>query len=117
MRTLKGDDSSCPDNARIFITAWVIYIAFWNPWLQSSMTLSQLDAATSFVDTGRWETAHSDLYSHYDTVMVKERAVQANPPGVAVLTIPFYLAWKSVVASVNNFEEFRVFYSFLIVVL
>ncbi len=117
MRILKGDYSCWTDNARVFITACVVYIAFWNPWLQASMTFSYLDAAVSLVDTGRWGMAHSDLYRHYDTVLVKERVVLVNPPGVVVVVIPFYLAWKSVVAPVSNVEEFRLFHSFLVVVL
>ena len=117
MRILKDDSSRWTDNARIFITAWAVYLAFWNPWLQASMTFSHLDAAVSLVDTGRWEMTHSDLYGRYDTVMVEGRVAPVNPPGVAIVVIPFYLAWKSVIAPVSTLDEFRLFHSVLVVVL
>src|SRR5437867_1505858 len=117
MRILKDDSSRWTDNARIFITAWAVYLAFWNPWLQASMTFSHLDAAVSLVDRGRWEMTHSDLYGRYDTVMVEGRVAPVNPPGVAIVVIPFYLAWKSVIAPVSTLDEFRLFHSVLVAVL
>jgi hypothetical protein len=105
------------DAARIFLTAWLVYAAFWNPWLQSSMTFNFLDAAVSFVDTGRWEMAHSDLYEKKDTVTVDGRIVSAHPPGVAVLLIPLYSLWRTTVGPVDTFEEFQAFNAALVLVL
>src|SRR5438445_1766841 len=85
------------DAVRIFVTAWLVYAAFWNPWLQSSMTFNFLDAAVSFVDTGRWEMAHPQLYEGKDTATAKGRLVSAEPPGTAVLIMPFYLGWRFLV--------------------
>ena len=50
------------DGARIFVTALLVYLAFWNPWLQFSNSDNFVDAAVSLVDTGRWELAHWRLY-------------------------------------------------------
>src|SRR5438128_9879035 len=97
------------DAVRIFVTAWLIYAAFWNPWLQSSMTYNFLDAAVSFVDTGRWEMAHPHFYDGKDTVTVNGRVVSAHPPGVALLVIPLYGFWRVTVSSVDTPDELQSF--------
>jgi len=104
------------DARRIFVTAWLVYAAFWNPWLQSSMTFNFLDAAVSFVDTGRWEMAHPQFYEGKDTVTVNGRVVSAHPPGVAVLLIPLYGLWHHTVGPVDTPEEFQVFNAVLVLV-
>ncbi len=105
------------DSVRIFITAWLVYAAFWNPWLQSSMAYNFMDAAVSFVDTGRWEMAHAHLYGGYDTVTVNGRVVSNHPPGVAVLLIPLYGLWRNTIGPVDTPEEFQVFNAVLVLVL
>ena len=49
------------DAGRIFVTALLVYVAFWNPRLQFSNTDNFVDAAVSLVDTGRWELVHGRL--------------------------------------------------------
>jgi hypothetical protein len=115
LRALQGKLQT--DALRVFWTAWLIYAAFWNPWLQSSMTYNFLDAAVSFVDTGRWEMTHAYLYRGYDTVTVNGRVVSAHPPGVAVLLIPLYGLWRNTVGPVDTPEEFQVFNAALVLVL
>ena len=95
------------DAARIFLTAWLAYAAFWNPWLQSSMTANFLDAAVSFVDTGRWEMAHPQFYEGKDTATINGRVVSAEPPGTAVLIMPLYLGWRFLVGPVDTPEAFQ----------
>ncbi len=95
------------DAARIFLTAWLVYAAFWNPWLQSSMTFNFLDAAVSFVDTGRWEMAHPQLYEGKDTAMANGRLVSAEPPGTAVLIMPLYLGWRFLVGPADTMDAFQ----------
>src|SRR5213594_2182381 len=104
------------DAVRIFVTAWLIYAAFWNPWLQSSMTYNFLDAAVSFVDTGRWEMAHPHFYDGKDTVTVNGRVVSAHPPGVALLVIPLYGFWRVTVGPVDTPDEFQAFNAVLVLV-
>jgi len=97
------------DSSRIFVTAWLVYAAFWNPWLQSSMTFNFLDAAVSFVDTGRWEMAHPQFYQWFDTATLPGRVVSAEPPGVAVVLLPLYWAWRSLFGLVDTVETFQQF--------
>jgi len=104
------------DSGRIFLTAWLVYAAFWNPWLQSSMTWNFLDAAVSFVDTGRWEMAHPHFYDGKDTVTVNGRVVSAHPPGVAVFVIPLYGFWRVTVGPVDTPAEFQAFNAVLVLV-
>jgi hypothetical protein len=105
------------DAGRIFLTAWLVYAAFWNPWLHSSMTWNFLDAAVSFVDTGRWEMTFSDLYDGKDTVTVNGRVISNHPPGVAVVVIPIYFLWRATVGPVATPEAFQVFNAVLVLVL
>src|SRR5207245_10898311 len=79
------------DAVRIFVTAWLVYAAFWNPWLQSSMTYNFLDAAVSFVDTGRSEMAHPHFYDGTDSVSVIRRVVSVDPAGVSLV---FFLSLR-----------------------
>ena len=101
------------DAARIFLTAWLVYAAFWNPWLQSSMTFNFLDAAVSFVDTGRWGMAHPQLYEGKDTAMANGRLVSAEPPGMALLVIPMYSVWRVMMGPVDSVQTFQAFNGFL----
>src|SRR2546422_9520626 len=78
------------DAVRIFVTAWLIYAAFWNPWLQSSMTYNFLDAAVSFVDTGRWEMAHPHFYGGKENGTDQRRGCFAPPPRLASLFVPLF---------------------------
>src|SRR5437899_12046187 len=105
------------DAVRIFVTAWLIYAAFWNPWLQSSMTYNFLDAAVSFVDTGRWEMAHSQFYEGKDTAVVHGRLVSGEPPGMAALVMPFYMGWRLLIGPVDTVEAFQAFNSVLALII
>lgn len=102
------------DAARIFLTAVLIYAAFWNPWLQSSMAWNLLDTAVSFSDSGRWDLKYSALYNGIDTFAVKGRVVAAAPPGLAVLIVPVYLGWRSIIGTVDTVESFNAFNGFLV---
>ena len=101
------------DSGRIFVTAILIYAAFWNPWLQSSMTWNLLDAAVSFVDTGRWEQAHPYLYAGWDTATARGRVISALPPGASVVIMPFYLLWRAVTGPADTQPAFQAFNGFL----
>ena len=114
LRVLHGKFQT--DAVRIFVTAWLIYAVFWNPWLHSSMTWNFLDAAVSFVDTGRWEMVHPHFYDGKDTVTVNGRVVSAHPPGVAVLVIPLYGFWRVIVGPVDTPEAFQAFNAVLVLV-
>jgi hypothetical protein len=84
------------DGARIFVTALLVYVAFWNPWLQFSNSDNFVDAAVSLVDTGRWELAHWRLYEGKDTATARDgRVVPGVPPGTALLIAPLYAAWRA----------------------
>ena len=102
------------DARRIFVTAWLVYAAFWNPWLQSSMTWNLLDTAVSFLDSGRWSLQYSMLYDGIDTFEVKERVLAAAPPGLAALIMPVYLGWRSIIGAVDTVESFNAFNGFLV---
>ncbi len=102
------------DAARIFLTAQLIYAAFWNPWLQSSMAWNLLDTAVSFLDSGRWELQYSALYDGIDTLVVNGRVVAAAPPGLAVLIMPMYWGWRSIIGTVDTVESFNAFNGFLV---
>lgn len=96
------------DEGRIFVSALLVYLAFWNPWLQSSMTWNFLDAAVSFADTGRWEMAHAGLYEGKDTATTREgRLVSAEPPGMAVLVLPVYLTWRTLAGPAETAGDFQ----------
>ena len=114
LRVLHGKFQT--DAVRIFVTAWLIYAVFWNPWLHSSMTWNFLDAAVSFVETGRWEMAHPHFYDWKDTVTVNGRVVSNHPPGVAVLVIPLYGFWRVIVGPVDTPEAFQAFNAVLVLV-
>src|SRR5262249_34743571 len=83
------------DGARIFVTALLVYVAFWNPWLQFSNSDNFVDAAVSLVDTGRWELVHWRLYDGKDTATARDgRVVPGVPFGTALLIAPLYAAWR-----------------------
>ena len=85
------------DGARIFVTALLVYVAFWNPWLQFSNSDNFVDAAVSLVDTGRWELAHWRLYEGKDTATARDgRVVPGVPLGTALVIAPLYATWRAV---------------------
>jgi len=85
------------DGVRIFVTALLLYVAFWNPWLQFSNSDNFVDAAVSLVDTGRWELTHWRLYEGKDTATARDgRVVPGVPLGTAALIVPFYAVWRGV---------------------
>jgi hypothetical protein len=85
------------DGARIFVTALLVYVAFWNPWLQFSNGDNFVDAAVSLVDTGRWELAHWRLYEGKDTATARDgRVVPGVPLGTALVIAPLYATWRAV---------------------
>ncbi|HEV8584856.1 MAG TPA: hypothetical protein VGT02_07775 [Methylomirabilota bacterium] len=84
------------DGARVFVTALLVYLLFWNPWLQFSNSDNFVDAAVSFVDTGRWELVHWRLYEGKDTATARDgRVVPGVPPGTAAAIVPLYGAWRA----------------------
>ena len=83
------------DAGRIFVTALLVYVAFWNPWLQFSNSDNFVDAAVSLVDTGRWELAHWRRYEGKDTATARDgRVVPGVPFGTALVIVPVYAAWR-----------------------
>jgi hypothetical protein len=102
------------DAARIFLTAVLIYAAFWNPWLQSSMGWNSLDTTVSLLDGGRWDSVHFELYDRMDTITFEGRVFSTQPPGLAVLMMPMYLVWREIAGPVETVEEFRQFNRFLV---
>lgn len=84
------------DGARIFVTVLLVYVAFWNPWLQFSNSDNFVDAAVSLVDTGRWELAHWRLYDGKDTATARDgRVVPGVPFGTALVIAPLYATWRA----------------------
>lgn len=84
------------DGGRIFVCAWLAYVVFLNPRLQNSMTWNYLDAAVSFVQTGRWDLQYADLYFRVDTASVGSRVVSGMPPGPSFLVVPVYALWHAI---------------------
>jgi hypothetical protein len=85
------------DGARIFVTALLVYLAFWNPWLQFSNSDNFVDAAVSLVDGGRWELRHWRLYEGKDTATARDgRIVPGVPIGTSLAIVPLYAAWRAV---------------------
>ncbi|HUF93872.1 MAG TPA: hypothetical protein VMR23_15970 [Candidatus Limnocylindria bacterium] len=106
------------DAGRIFITAMLLYAAFWNPWMQFSNTSNFLDAAVSFVDTGRWELAHAPLYEGKDTATARDgRVVPGVPIGTAVAAMPLYAVWRALAGPVHTMDDFHGFNGFVALVL
>src|SRR3989475_3554431 len=91
-----GDVSAMrADAARIFVTALLVYVAFWNPWLQFSNSDNFVDGAVSLVDTGRWELVHWRLYEGKDTATARDgRVVPGVPFGTSLVIAPVYTAWR-----------------------
>ena len=84
------------DAARIFVTVLLVYVAFWNPWLQFSNSDNFVDAAVSLVDTGRWELTHWRLYDGKDTATARDgRVVPGVPFGTALVIAPLYAPWRT----------------------
>ena len=84
------------DAARICFTALVVYVAFWNPFLQFSNSNNFVDAAVSLVDTGRWDLVHWRLYEGKDTATARDgRVVPGVAGGTALLVAPLYALWRA----------------------
>jgi hypothetical protein len=84
------------DGARIFVTALLVYVVFWNPWLQFSNSDNFVDGAVSLVDTGRWELVHWRLYEGKDTATARDgRIVPGEPFGTALAIVPLYAIWRA----------------------
>jgi hypothetical protein len=84
------------DAARVFVTALLVYAAFWNPWLQFSNSDNFVDGTVSLVDTGRWELVHWRLYEGKDTATARDgRVVPGVPFGASLLIVPVYAAWRA----------------------
>ncbi len=106
------------DGVRIFVTAMLLYAAFWNPWMQFSNSKNYLDTAVSFIDTGRWELAHAPLYEGKDTATARDgRVVPGVPVGTAVAAMPLYAVWRALVGRVQTLEDFHGFNGFVALVL
>jgi hypothetical protein len=109
---------ACGDGTRIFVTALLLYAAFWNPWLQFSNASNFLDTAVSFVDTGRWELAHASVYEGKDTATARDgRVVPGVPVGTAVAAMPLYAVWRALAGRVHTLEDFHGFNGFVALVL
>src|SRR5213594_3354095 len=96
-RAARGGDVSAwrSDGARIFVTALLVYVAFWNPWLQFSNSDNFVDGAVSLVDTGRWELVHWRLYEGKDTATSRAgRVVPGVPFGTSLVIAPVYAVWR-----------------------
>src|SRR5207237_661167 len=75
--------------------ALLVYVAFWNPWLQFSNTDNFVDGAVSLVDTGRWELVHWRLYEGKDNATARDgRVVPGVPFGMSLVIAPVYAAWR-----------------------
>src|SRR5206468_7506082 len=84
------------DGARVFVTALLVYVAFWNPWLQFSNSDNFVDGAVSLVDTGRWQLAHWPLYEGKDTATARDgRVVPGVPFGTSLAIVPLYAVWRA----------------------
>jgi hypothetical protein len=105
------------DRGRLFLTALLVYAAFLNPRLANAMTWASLDAAVSFVDTGRWQVRHGALYGDRDVALSGTRPVVGPPPGLAVALVPVYAVWKPVDGAVDGLEGFGAFHVFATLVL
>src|SRR2546426_11063697 len=93
----RGDDVSAwrSDGARIFVTALLVYVAFWNPRLQFSNSDNFVDGAVSLVDTGRWELVHWRVYEGKDTATSRAgRVVPGVPFGTSLVIAPVYAVWR-----------------------
>jgi hypothetical protein len=83
------------DGGRVFLTALLVYVLFWNPLLQFSNSKNFVDAAVSLVDTGRWDLVHWRLYEGKDTATARDgRVVPGVPVGTALAIVPLYAAWR-----------------------
>ena len=105
------------DRARLFLTALLVYALCVNPVLANPMTWASLDAAVSFVDTGRWQVTHGALYGDMDVALSGTRPVVGPPPGLAVALVPVYAAWRTVAGTVDSLEGFAAFHVFATLVL
>ncbi len=105
------------DRGRLFLTALLVYALFVNPVLTNPMTWSALDAAGALVETGRWQVVHADLYGDMDVAMSGARKVAGPPPGLAVLLVPVYAAWRAVAGSVDTPQRFAAFHVFATLVI
>jgi len=102
------------DVGRATATALLVYALFWNPWLQFSNASNFLDAAVSYVDTGRWALAHADLYEAKDTATARDgRLVPGVPIGTALVIVPLYVAWRAVEGRVDTMDRFHAFNGFV----
>lgn len=101
--------ASSPDAVRLFATALLVYAAFWNPWLQTGMSWVFIDMAVTFVDTGGWHLMHPGLYDFAETATIGGTVVSAEPPGIAVVLIPFYAVWRAIVGAIDAPHAFQAF--------
>ena len=109
--------STSGDRGRLFLTAALIYALFVNPVLTNPMTWSAMDAAGALVETGRWQVRHSDLYGDKDVALSGSRKVAGPPPGLAVLLVPVYAAWRTVAGPVDTAERYVAFHVFATLVI
>ncbi|HET7342852.1 MAG TPA: hypothetical protein VFL90_15415 [Methylomirabilota bacterium] len=94
------------DTARIFLTAWLVYLLFLNPMIPNSVAAALLDGAVSVVDTGHWEARHAVSYGGIDVARSGDRLVPGPPPGLAVLIVPVYAVWRLAVGPARTDADF-----------
>jgi hypothetical protein len=98
------------DRGRLFLTAMLAYALFLNPVLTNPMTWSALDTAGALVETGRWQVVHADLYADMDVALAGARKVAGPPPGLAIILVPVYAAWRMLAGPVDTPERFVAFH-------
>lgn len=98
--TLAGpqpDGRASIDGRRIFLTVALVYLAFLNPTIGTSVTSVSLDAALSVVERGRWEVTerHRATFGDVDVARSGAVAVPATPPGLGALAVLPAAAWRA----------------------
>ena len=85
------------DGRRIFLTVALVYLAFLNPTIGTSVTSVSLDAALSVVEHGRWEVTerHRAVFGDVDVARSGGVAVPGTPPGLGLLAVAPVAAWRA----------------------
>lgn len=79
---------------RIFWTSAAVYVLFFNPYLQSSITANYLDLAASFIATGHTYLIHTAQYGAVDTAWTPWGLASAEPLGPSLLLLPLVAIFR-----------------------